>query len=107
MFSYPSIVGMLQYMQFHTSRLQIGEEELEQIRLKMSHQSPMQEALDLCLQSLDRDFPGFPLQDFDLENHKNLLHDVVFELSTQLNRGVGLATRVAAIQSISYLAGAN
>lgn len=40
---------VLQYMQFHTSRMQLSEEELEQARVKMAQSSPMQEALNACL----------------------------------------------------------
>ena len=43
---------LLQYMQFHTARLQISEEELETMRLRLAKESPMQEALDGCLQAL-------------------------------------------------------
>ncbi len=32
----------LQYMQFHTARLNISESELEDLRLKLSQNSPMQ-----------------------------------------------------------------
>ncbi len=42
----------LQYMQFHTARLQISDDELENLRIKMSQSSPMHEALDTCLGSL-------------------------------------------------------
>jgi hypothetical protein len=40
----------LQYMQFHTARLQMSDQDLEALRLKLSQNSPMQEALDGCLQ---------------------------------------------------------
>jgi hypothetical protein len=50
----------------------------------------MQEALDACLQS----FGGRP-QD---------IPEVTRALCTQLQSGVGLATRVAAAQSLAYLA---
>lgn len=43
---------VLQYMQFHTSRMQLSDEELEQARIKMAQSSPMQEALNCCLQRL-------------------------------------------------------
>ena len=77
----------LQYMQFHTARLQISEEELENMRIKMSQLSPMQEALSFCLQSLnDSTIPA-----------------VISELCRHIRSGVGLSTRVAAVESISYL----
>jgi hypothetical protein len=50
----------------------------------------MQEALDACLQS----FTGRPQE----------IPDVVRVLCNQLQSGVGLATRAAAVQSLSYLA---
>jgi hypothetical protein len=80
----------LQYMQFHTARLQINDEELENMRVRLSRQSPMQEALDACLQAL----AGRPLD----------VPHAALALRTQLQSGVGLATRVAAVQSLSYLA---
>ena len=80
----------LQYMQFHTARLQINDEELENMRVRLSRQSPMQEALDACLQSLG----GRPHD----------VPDTARALRSQLQSGVGLATRVAAVQSLSYLA---
>jgi proteasome component ECM29 len=43
---------VLQYMQFHTSRMQLSDEELEQARIKMAQSSPMQEALNCCLKRL-------------------------------------------------------
>ena len=80
----------LQYMSFHTARLNISEEDLEKQRLKMSQESPMQEALEGCLSSLERQQP--------------LLAETVVVLTSQLSRGVGLATRASAAQSLSYLA---
>ena len=81
--------SMLQYMQFHTSRLNITDEAMEKTRLAISQQSPMQEALDILLVHLD----------------VKLLPRVVYELTAQYTAGVGLATRVTAIQSIARLAG--
>lgn len=43
---------ILQYMQFHTTRMQLSDEELEQARIKMAQSSPLQEALTSCLQRL-------------------------------------------------------
>ena len=80
----------LQYMQFHTARLQISDEELENMRVKLSRQSPMQEALDACLQAIGER----PVE----------VHEVTRALCSQLQSGVGLATRTAAVQSLSYLA---
>jgi proteasome component ECM29 len=77
-----------QYMQFHTARLQISDEELEKMRIKMSQSSPMQEALDFCLQSLTVE----------------TIPEVVKSLCLQMRSGVGLATRVAAVESMTCLA---
>lgn len=81
--------AMLQYMQFHTSRMNITDEALERTRLDISQQSPMQEALGTLLETLDR------------QN----LREVLVDLRNQTVSGVGLATRVAAIQSLARLAG--
>jgi hypothetical protein len=80
--------AMLQYMQFHTGRMNITDEALERKRLDISQQSPMQEALNILLETLD----------------KNNLRDVLIELRNHTVSGVGLATRVAAIQSLARLA---
>lgn len=78
---------LLQYMEFHTSRLQISNEELESTRLKLSQQSLMQEALDVCLQSL----------------YQEVIPQTVMNLCMQTQEGVGLATRVTAIRSLIYI----
>ncbi len=77
----------LQYMSFHTSRLAIKDEELESLRVKHSQSSPMQEALTICLQSLSRD------------NIAGVIQNIV----AHLRSGVGLATRVVAVESLCYL----
>ena len=74
-------------MQFHTARLRISEEELENMRLKLSQQSPMQESLDLCLRALG----------------KETFADVMEQLCQHLRRGVGMPTRCAAVNSMTYL----
>jgi hypothetical protein len=78
---------MLQYMQFHTSRMSISDEELERIRLRMASESPMQEALDICLQSLDI----------------QCVSDSLRVVTRQVTAGVGLATRVAALRALSTI----
>ena len=78
----------LQYMQFHTERLQISNEELETTRLKLSQQSPLQDALDQCLDALQA--PACA----------GMVPEVVQNLATQTKSGVGLATRVAAVRSL-------
>lgn len=78
----------MQYMSFHTSRLNISNEELDGLRLRLMADSPMQEALDGCLQSLPT----------------SLVQEVIVHLCAQLNRGVGLATRCAACKSLSFIA---
>ena len=78
----------LQYMEFHTSRLQISEEELESFRLRLCQESPMQEALDECLQSLTGD----------------MIPEITYNLCSFLHSGIGVATRVSAAKSIAFLA---
>lgn len=79
---------LLQYLQFHTGRMNITDESLERKRLDISQQSPMQEALNTLLETLD----------------KNNLQEVLIELRNQTVSGVGLATRVSAVQSLARLA---
>lgn len=81
----------LQYMQFHTERLQISSEELESTRLKLSQQSPLQDALDLCLDSLVA------------PNCVDMIPEVVLNLTSQTKSGVGLATRTAAVRSLVFI----
>ena len=78
----------LQYMQFHTARLQISEEELDSFRLRLCQESPMQEALDNCLQALDTKTVPF----------------VAKNLCSFLRGGIGLPTRVSAAKSLAFLA---
>jgi hypothetical protein len=80
--------SLLQYMQFHTSKLNITDEALEKTRIEIAAKSPMQEALDGLLKTLEKDSVG----------------EVIRELNFHFSRGVGLPTRVAAAQSLSYLA---
>lgn len=86
----------LQYMQFHTARLRISEEELETMRIKMAQSSPLQEALEICLTCLHN--ATF------YDTSTSLVPDVMQGLCAQLQRGVGLATRVAAAQALSQMA---
>jgi hypothetical protein len=60
------------------------------MRLRLSRQSPMQEALDACLQALG-DRPS------DVPETARLLR-------FQLESGIGLATRVAAVLALAFLA---
>ena len=77
----------LQYMQFHTARLHISEEEVEKLRIQLATNSPLQEALDACLQSLTID----------------LMPEMMATLCEHLTCGVGLATRCAAVTSIAHI----
>ncbi|CAE7531216.1 ECPAS, partial [Symbiodinium microadriaticum] len=81
----------LQYMQFHTDRLQISNEELESTRLKLSQQSPLQDALDQCLDALQA--PACA----------GMVPEVVRNLAGQTKSGVGLATRVTAVRSLMFI----
>lgn len=81
----------LQYMEFHTERLNISSSELESTRLKISQLSPLQDALDVCLESLAS------------PSCIGILPEVISNLSLQAQQGIGLATRVAAVRSLLFL----
>lgn len=81
----------LQYMEFHTERLNISTNELESTRLKLSQLSPLQDALDACLESLQS------------PSCLGIVHEVIINLSMQTQQGIGLATRVGAVRSLLYL----
>ena len=84
----------LQYMQFHTAKLNIKEDELETMRVKMAQASPLQEALNQCIQSTD--FGVYVDQ-------RLLLADVIVRVSDYIQHGIGLATRTAAANSLTAL----
>lgn len=78
----------LQYMQFHTARLQISEEELEAFRVRFCQESPIQDALDSCLSALNiKTVPA-----------------VAKNLCSFLRGGIGLPTRVSSAKSLAFLA---
>lgn len=79
---------LLNYIQFHTTTVQVGTEEWEKARVELSKNSPMHEALRNCLQLV-------PLE---------LLPSISNIAYYHLQSGVGLATKVAAADAISYLA---
>jgi hypothetical protein len=81
----------LQYMEFHTERLNISSNELESTRLKLSQLSPLQDALDVCLESLQS------------PSCLGIVHEVITNLSLQTQQGIGLATRVSAVRSLLFL----
>ncbi|KAJ1432761.1 hypothetical protein B484DRAFT_478556 [Ochromonadaceae sp. CCMP2298] len=101
----------LQYMQFHTARLRISPEELEGMRIKLAQASPLQEALDTCLaclgalldQTAPTPAPAPALAPAPAASAASVLPAVLRELSFQLTRGVGLATRVGAAQAVGQL----
>jgi Asp-tRNA(Asn)/Glu-tRNA(Gln) amidotransferase C subunit len=82
-------------MQFHTARLRISEEELESMRIKMSQSSPLHDALEVCLSALQHAV----LHD----STSRIVPEVIAGLCGQLQRGVGLPTRVAAAQALSQM----
>ena len=43
----------LQYLDFHTARMQVSASDFESSRLRLATESPMQAALDGCLRVLD------------------------------------------------------
>ena len=68
---------------------------LEDMRIKLSQSSPLQTALDFCLNSLN--------QVVLLVDKQSTLYEVIHTLSVALTRGVGLATRVVAAQSLTQI----
>ena len=77
----------LQYLQFHQSRLQITGNELENVRIQLVNNSPMQQILQSCLQNITGD----------------LIQEAADKLCIFLQRGIGFPSRYSAAQSISYL----
>lgn len=107
----------LQYMSFHTTRLNILGDELESMRVKMAQSSPLQEALTQCLQHTDMmvRLPSASITGNSAAvgivgeytgvsstsgGGRLLLTDVLVSLCDFLQRGVGLATRVTAANSL-------
>lgn len=76
----------------------IFESSLEEMRIKLSQSSPLQTALDFCLNSLNQTVAAI-LDD----KQQSALYEVIHTLSVALTRGVGLATRVTAAQSLTQL----
>lgn len=68
---------MLQYMEFHTQSLQVRRDDLEALRIQLSQQSPVHDALKKCLNMIPFELLG---------NICNIAYH-------HLSRGVGLATR--------------
>ena len=78
----------LQYLEFHTQRLNISTDDYESNRLRMARESPMQKSLDWCLKALEPEAVASALA---------MLND-------SLKYGVGLATKVSAAESLAFLA---
>jgi hypothetical protein len=68
------------------------------MRIKLSQSSPLQTALDFCLNSLNQTVV-LPVGD----KQQSALYEVIHTLSVALRRGVGLATRVTAAQSLTQI----
>jgi len=68
------------------------------MRIKLSQSSPLQTALDFCLNSLNQ---TVVLSVGDKQ--QSALYEVIHTLSVALRRGVGLATRVTAAQSLTQI----
>jgi len=68
------------------------------MRIKLSQSSPLQTALDFCLNSLNQTV-ALPVGD----KQQSALYEVIHTLSVALRRGVGLATRVTAAQSLTQI----
>ncbi len=78
---------MLNYIQFHTATIRVDNEEWEKARVDLAKSSPMHEALRNCLALV-------PLEMLPTISNIAYFH---------LQSGVGLATRVAAADAISFL----
>ena len=78
----------LQYLEFHTQRLNISTDDYESSRLRMARESPMQKSLDWCLKALEPE----------------AVAPALAVLKDSLRYGVGLATKVAAAESLAFLA---
>ena len=81
--------ALLQYLQFHSARLGTTDREMEGRRLAAARTSPMQAALDALLTALTH-------------THARA---AATEVRQQLARGVGLATRAAAVLALCRIAG--
>lgn len=68
------------------------------MRIKLSQSSPLQTALDFCLNSLNQTVV-LPVGD----KQQSALYEVIHTLSVAIRRGVGLATRVTAAQSLTQI----
>lgn len=97
--------GALQYLQFHAVRLQTTVEDMERERLQLAQSSPLQEALDVCLQSVGNMCKGLLYRpEAEQRRAVTAARDVLAALSQQTAAGVGLATRAAAVAGMSSLA---
>jgi len=90
----------LQYMQFHTSRMQIQQDELESMRIKLSQASPLQDALNQCIKHSNL---LVTTGSGGGGSGELLLSKVLLRSCDYLSNGVGLATRAAAATTITSL----
>ena len=85
----------LQYMSMNTARLNLSEEELEAMRVRLSQQSPLQEAIDYCIRAT--------CEDAGTSEGDHALRMVLHRLSSQAARGVGQMTRMAAARGLAAI----
>jgi proteasome component ECM29 len=78
----------LVYLQFHTDKMNITAERLEELRLQVAQSGPFAEALQLCLQYVS----------------KKGVEDLVPSLAQLIRSGTGLATRTGTADFITNLA---
>jgi len=77
------------YMQFHASSVDMTEEQLEKLRIQAVAQSPLQEALDTCLDAVSSDPDVIPA--------------VSFGLKGLVRQGLGLSTLTGAARFAARL----
>ena len=78
----------LVYLQFHADKMNITGEELENLRIQAAQNGPFAEALNLCLEHVDKDS----------------MEKLVHSLSHLIRSGTGLATRCGTANFITSLA---
>lgn len=77
----------LSYMSFHTERMNISQEQLEQARISISNLTPMNDTLDICAKHVEN----------------SNVEELVVKLVELIKSGVGLPTRVGTAKFISSL----
>lgn len=79
--------NMLAYLQLHTDKINITPEQLESMRLSLQRSSPLNEAINLCLNQVSDDN----------------MESVISILATTLKNGIGLPTLTGTTKAIISL----